>query len=70
MFGVEERPVPQSDVPGEHTSPTQPFPIKPAPLARTTPITRADLSTIDETARTECAAHVRSDRDERRDLHA
>ncbi len=55
VFGVEERPVPQSDVPGERTSPTQPFPIKPAPLSRTTPITRADLSTIDETARTECA---------------
>ena len=36
LFGMEERPVPQSDVPGEATSPTQPFPVKPAPLARTT----------------------------------
>src|SRR5690606_34894366 len=26
LFPVEERPVPQSDVPGEATSPTQPFP--------------------------------------------
>jgi quinoprotein glucose dehydrogenase len=26
LFPVEERPVPQSDVPGEETSPTQPFP--------------------------------------------
>ena len=26
VFPVEERPVPQSDVPGEQTSPTQPFP--------------------------------------------
>jgi glucose dehydrogenase len=34
LFGMEERPVPQSTVPGEKTSPTQPFPIKPAPLAR------------------------------------
>lgn len=25
LFGTEERPVPQSAVPGEHTSPTQPF---------------------------------------------
>jgi quinoprotein glucose dehydrogenase len=25
LVPVEERPVPQSDVPGEHTSPTQPF---------------------------------------------
>jgi len=32
IFPVEERPVPQSDVAGEHTSPTQPFPVKPAPL--------------------------------------
>jgi quinoprotein glucose dehydrogenase len=36
IFGMEERPVPQSTVPGEATSPTQPFPIKPAPLARNT----------------------------------
>jgi glucose dehydrogenase len=34
VFGVEERPVPQTDVPGEQTSPTQPFPVKPPPLAR------------------------------------
>lgn len=32
IFGVEERPVPQSTVPGETTSPTQPFPLKPPPL--------------------------------------
>jgi glucose dehydrogenase len=36
LFGLEERPVPQSDVPGEATWPTQPFPQRPAPLARTT----------------------------------
>ena len=35
IFGVEERPVPQGDVPGEWYAPTQPFPIKPArPLTR------------------------------------
>jgi len=34
IFGVEERPVAQSDVPGERTAATQPFPLKPAPLAR------------------------------------
>src|ERR1019366_6591895 len=34
IFGVEERPVPKSDVPGEEASPTQPFPIKPPPLGR------------------------------------
>ncbi len=31
IFPIEERPVPQSDVPGEKTSPTQPFPTKPPP---------------------------------------
>ncbi len=36
VFGIEERPTPQSDVPGEKTSPTQPIPVKPAPLARVT----------------------------------
>jgi quinoprotein glucose dehydrogenase len=29
IFPIEERPVPQSDVPGEQTSPTQPFPTRP-----------------------------------------
>jgi quinoprotein glucose dehydrogenase len=31
VFPIEERPVPQSDVPGEKTSATQPFPTKPPP---------------------------------------
>jgi quinoprotein glucose dehydrogenase len=31
LWGFEERPVPPSKVPGEKLSPTQPFPIKPAP---------------------------------------
>jgi len=34
VFGVEERPVPKGDVPGEWYSPTEPFPLKPPPLAR------------------------------------
>src|SRR5438034_9002188 len=29
VFPIEERPVPESDVPGEKTSPTQPFPTRP-----------------------------------------
>jgi quinoprotein glucose dehydrogenase len=32
VWPIVERPVPQSDVPGEATSPTQPFPTKPAPF--------------------------------------
>jgi quinoprotein glucose dehydrogenase len=34
IWPIEERPVPQSDVPGEKTSPTQPHPTKPPPYAR------------------------------------
>ena len=34
LFGMEELPVPQTVVPGEFTAKTQPFPIKPPPLAR------------------------------------
>jgi quinoprotein glucose dehydrogenase len=34
VFGIEERPVPPSDVPGEDAWPTQPIPLKPPPLAR------------------------------------
>lgn len=32
LFPIEERPVPQTNAPGEWTSPTQPFPTKPLPL--------------------------------------
>src|SRR5678816_4200981 len=34
VWPIEERPVPQSTVPGEKTSPTQPFPTKPPAYAR------------------------------------
>ncbi|NOT43919.1 MAG: PQQ-binding-like beta-propeller repeat protein [Acidobacteria bacterium] len=34
LFGIEERPVPSSPVPGEQSSPTQPIPVKPGPIAR------------------------------------
>jgi quinoprotein glucose dehydrogenase len=33
LFPVEERAVPKSTVPGEEASPTQPFPVRPRPLA-------------------------------------
>ncbi|MFP3949097.1 MAG: PQQ-binding-like beta-propeller repeat protein [Gemmatimonadota bacterium] len=32
IWPIEERPVPQSNVPGEQLSPTQPFPTRPAPF--------------------------------------
>jgi glucose dehydrogenase len=44
LFGMEERPVKQGTVPGEKTSPTQPFPLKPEPLARVT-MKKEDLPT-------------------------
>lgn len=34
LWPIEERPVPQSDLVGEQTWPTQPFPTKPPPLMR------------------------------------
>jgi quinoprotein glucose dehydrogenase len=36
LLPVEERPVPASDVPGERSWPTQPFPVLPPPLHSTT----------------------------------
>ncbi|HTR37085.1 MAG TPA: PQQ-binding-like beta-propeller repeat protein [Bryobacteraceae bacterium] len=34
IFGFKETPVPQSQVPGEQTAPTQPIPLKPPPFGR------------------------------------
>jgi quinoprotein glucose dehydrogenase len=45
IYGVEERKVASSDAPGEKMSPTQPFPKKPAPLARID-FTMADIATV------------------------
>jgi quinoprotein glucose dehydrogenase len=36
VYGIEERPVPQTSIPGEVTAKTQPFPVKPPPLAKNT----------------------------------
>src|ERR1700722_2992105 len=36
VYGMKERPVPQTEVPGEVTAKTQPFPLKPPPLAKNT----------------------------------
>jgi quinoprotein glucose dehydrogenase len=38
IFDIEERPVPQGGVDGEHLSPTQPFPVAPPPVARHAPV--------------------------------
>lgn len=53
VFGVEEQPVPASDVPGEQASTTQPVPVLPSPLGRVR-YDPDDLVTEGETS----AAHV------------
>ena len=53
IYGVEERAVPNSEVPLERTAKTQPFPIKPAPLARMT-MSAADIATVTPELETAC----------------
>jgi quinoprotein glucose dehydrogenase len=55
LIDVEERPVPKGDVPTEWYSPTQPIPVKPPPLARTS-FTEADLVTAEDTTPEHAAA--------------
>ncbi len=52
LWPIEERPVPKSDMPGEETWPTQPFPSKPPPFARQS-FTVDDLSPFLEPAERE-----------------
>ncbi len=54
IFGVEERPVPKSDVPGEEAWPTQPFPIKPPPLGRES-VTKDELANLSPESHKYCA---------------
>lgn len=55
IWGIEERPVPKSDVPGEESWPTQPFPLKPPPLSRLS-MTREEVSNISPEIHAYCAA--------------
>ncbi|MDQ1472521.1 MAG: quinoprotein glucose dehydrogenase, partial [Bryobacterales bacterium] len=54
LFGIEERAVPKSDVPGEMASPTQPFPLLPAHLG---PVRAEAWGPTDE-EKTWCAAEL------------
>jgi glucose dehydrogenase len=56
IFGVEERPVPKGDVPGEWYSPTQPFPLKPAALTRVSFDKERDMVRAEDTS----ADHVKA----------
>jgi quinoprotein glucose dehydrogenase len=42
IFPIVEKPVPQDAVPGEHPSPTQPYPMAPPALTRQAPVTADD----------------------------
>jgi len=55
IFGIEEKPVPQSQVPGEFSSPTQPIPVKPPPFGRMS-YKPEDLVTADDTTPEHAAA--------------
>jgi len=54
LFPVEERPVPQTEVPGEETWPTQPFPVKPPALARQS-MTRDEISKVSPESERYCS---------------
>jgi len=55
VFGIEEKPVPQSKVPGEWTSATQPIPVKPPPFGRMS-FQMEDLVTAADTTEEHAAA--------------
>ncbi len=63
LFPVEERAVPQTDVPGEITSPTQPFPTHPRPIhpTRLTPDDAWGFTRFDRGACAKEIAKYRSD---------
>jgi glucose dehydrogenase len=53
LFPIEERPVPASEVPGEEAWPTQPFPLKPPPVARQS-MTLDEVTDVTLESRAEC----------------
>jgi quinoprotein glucose dehydrogenase len=53
VFEIEEHKVPASDVPGEAAWPTQPFPLRPPPVARQT-MTWEEVTNVTPESRAEC----------------
>jgi len=53
LFPVEERNVPESNVPGEAAWPTQPFPLRPPPLVRQS-FSEADVSDVTKESHQYC----------------
>lgn len=62
LYGHEERPVPASDVEGEVASPTQPFPLAPAPLIGDEGVDPARPWAASETHGAKCARLARGHR--------
>ncbi|HET9178407.1 MAG TPA: pyrroloquinoline quinone-dependent dehydrogenase [Terriglobia bacterium] len=58
LFKVEERPVPKSQIPGEASWPTQPFPVAPPPYARQS-MTRDEITSVTPESRRECLAMLK-----------
>jgi quinoprotein glucose dehydrogenase len=54
IFGVKEKPVPQTDVDGEETSATQPFPVLPKPLVPQAAVAASDAWGPTEESRAWC----------------
>ena len=63
IFGVRERPVASSDVPGEHSSPTEPYPMAPPPLARQS-ASAADVTTVTPASEADCRKQFAEFRDQ------
>jgi glucose dehydrogenase len=55
IFGAEERPVPALDALGDAAWPTQPFPLKPPPISRTS-MTREDVNKTSPESEKACKA--------------
>jgi quinoprotein glucose dehydrogenase len=63
VFPIEERPVPQSDVPGEVTSPTQPFPVTLPPLVPQK-LAISEAWAVNDSERQACLARLQALRNE------
>jgi quinoprotein glucose dehydrogenase len=64
LFPIVEKPVPQDAVPGEHPSPTQPYPVAPPALARQGPVTRDDAWDLTWWLAAVCRKPFQNDRSE------
>ncbi|HKQ37496.1 MAG TPA: PQQ-binding-like beta-propeller repeat protein [Verrucomicrobiae bacterium] len=58
LFPVEERPVPKSEIPGEQSWPTQPFPTKPPAYAQQR-LTEAEVTDLSPKARNSVLAELK-----------